>query len=223
MFLQRSLLSGVIAIAACAVTFADPAQATPVFNANLTHGVYFGTGNPDGGWTVETVGGYELALRAKLYTGATATTPQPGTGIYDFKTGTYGLGKFPNRPLWNWEFSIDNLGGSGLSGVTATLSISDAAGLHNAPLNLLAIGDNNIGDNGNGRQNSESMVFGFLPGFNPWVGDGYGFSVSLNNNTTGALIATDSIVVNAVPEPVSMALLGAGLTFLGIIRRRRAA
>ena len=48
--------------------FAEKATATLAFDANLTHGVYYGSGNINGGFTIDTENGVELGLRAKTRT-----------------------------------------------------------------------------------------------------------------------------------------------------------
>lgn len=207
------------ALMASAVGSAHASSIT--YNGNVTNGVYFGTGNVNGGWTIATNQGYELALRAKSYNGA-VITPEAGTGVYDTWAGEYGSGSHPTRPIWNWEFSIDNLNSNGtLSGLTASMTIlNTATGFTSAPFDLLSIGDN-VHLRSEGAQNSESLVYGFLPGFNALVADSYVFSVSLNDGN-GQLVS-DSITVNAVPEPGTMAILVAGLVGmfgLQIVRRR---
>lgn len=197
------------------------AQATMTYDANVTNGVYFGTGNINGAWTIANASGYELALRAKVYQGL-PITPEVGTGIYDTKAGTYGSGTHPNRPLWNWEFSIDNLNLNGtLSGLTALITITDVnTNLSTAAFDLLSIPDNaHLGSQG--VQNSESLVFFAPPGFNPSAGDSYRFAVSLNQTTGNIPIVANSITVNAVPEPATMALFGVGVFGLAAARRRR--
>ena len=61
MSLQRNICFGALAFTVGVVVLARPVQAVVTHNANVTNGVYFGSGNVNGGWTVSNEGGVTLS------------------------------------------------------------------------------------------------------------------------------------------------------------------
>ncbi|WP_146444703.1 hypothetical protein [Botrimarina colliarenosi] len=95
-------------------------QATLSYNDDVTPGVIFGSGNANGGWTIDTNSsiGLELALRAKVR----FPTPQnqfnlSSNNVYTFQSGAAsGSSSWitSETPNWNFEYSINtDLTGSG--------------------------------------------------------------------------------------------------------------
>jgi len=97
------------------------ANAAPVFDANVTNNVIMGNGITNGGFTVNTAGGVEVALRARerhdLASDApTNVTGSNGNGTYNQNAGEpagFG-GAGQNRARWNFDWSI-NTTASGLN------------------------------------------------------------------------------------------------------------
>ena len=112
-------------------------------------GVYFGSGNVNGNWTVgtDTSNPVEVALRAKNR--ATLATIDGSSGIYRADTGLCNpVCSGGPKAMWNYEFSVNTQAGGGsldLTGVIVELAVdTDAsAGTAFTLLNVLA----NWGDN----------------------------------------------------------------------------
>lgn len=103
------------------------------FDQNLAdpNGVYYGSGNVNGGFTTVRLGDIEIGLRAKLRDPAIAGAAaiiHSSTNVYEVPAGTYA----PNRALWNydWSISIPHSEGSLLQSLDAQLTVTDL----NSPL-----------------------------------------------------------------------------------------
>jgi PEP-CTERM motif len=210
-----------------------PAQAGVIDNTSLADppGVYFGSGNANTNFTVDTDNGIELGLSAiTRYVGPIV----PTGNVYEVPLGATAVATKTGAD-WGFDFSI-NLqppGGSGLNldEITALITLNDAVTGTTGSFNPLAIPDNvEQGSPAYAAQNSEALSFALIAGafgdplFNENINDTYTFTLSVREGDR--LLGSDSIVVNAgtgapVPEPTSMTLLGTGLAVLGVIRRRR--
>ncbi len=165
---MRNTLTAVALGVAAAV--ASPAQAV-LFDQNVTPDVIFGSGNANGGFTVDQNNGIELGLRGKLRFNASNlpenTFNSNGDGTYTFAAGLppTGFGFAPgstSTAIWNFEWSInsDYTGTSGtpLEGFKYELGIDfdPTGGTSNTllfdPINLGAGGcaDHGIGNNSTG-------------------------------------------------------------------------
>lgn len=138
------------------------AEAVIAFGQNVTPDVIFGSGNANGSFTTDRAGSLELGLRAKV------RYPVPmnvfnNNGLdnrYTFSVGHSASN--PDRPLWNFEWSIntnyDGLGADVLSSLTYRLDIDFDPGIGSTnfqsfdPINLTfadhAIGTNSTGNGG---------------------------------------------------------------------------
>jgi hypothetical protein len=171
---MRLLVIAAICCAAAAMG-SRPANAVLVYNTNVTPDVIMGTGNANGGFTVDQANGVELGLRGKLRFDGT-NQPQnvfnftgvsgAGHGVYTFAAGGVNVlnGPVPSwanstTPIWNFEWSVnaDYLGTANrqLNDLTYGIFIdfnpaaADVPNVSFDPINL-SYADHSIGTNATG-------------------------------------------------------------------------
>lgn len=243
-----SLAHGALAIAAGLFGLSQSALAAPTYgNIATPPGVYFGSGNVNGNWTIDTANNIEVALRAKDR--ATGATLDGQDGIYEARSGICNgngiCGGSVLKAYWNFELSVnvraDGSGNADLDDFVVQLEVdtNPTAAMSWTVLNVLSNWPDTEYSNGStpvrkgsaplpgefaAQQSANPMFgdsgFGFLPGAGL-----YGFRLSVyetgTNGQAGRLLAQTSTQVQ-VPEPGSLALVGAALFGLAAVRRRRA-
>lgn len=221
MNLQKTMPS---AVAAATLALASlSAQAVMTYGDIATPGVYFGTGNVNGDWTVSTDSGVELALRAKDR--STLMTLDGSSGTYWAELGLCTTCTGVAKAMWNYEFSVNS---GAASGLTYRLGIDHdptAATSYAFVDPSTYWADNGIAPSPFlGFQNSENVRFGDTPGGIFDVNQAGLYSVTLEawNGATMVNSVTMNVQVGPVPEPETYALMLAGLAGVGFTVRRRA-
>jgi hypothetical protein len=217
--MNNKIAVGVLAMAVMAIPVT--ASAAVVDNTDLASpGVYFGSGNPNGAFTVNT-DGVELGLRGKISGVAPQITPIGNTYF------------IPLGDTFNFDYSINpNFGGVNgtsnvsLIGVTASIKVTNLGNGQVGTFDPSLLLDNatNAGAPG-GYQNSEKISFGFLNQlYNPNLDDTFAIVMTLSGIQGSDGPISDEIFVqvgSGVPEPSSWAMMILGFAGVGFISYRR--
>lgn len=148
--MTRTTIRTLTALATAAAALS--AHATLSTDADVTNAVIYGSGNANGGFTVDRANNVELGLRAKVRYPAPANTfNSNGDGSYSMAVGGYGPSG--TRASWNFDFSINSdlsgTAGRQLDALTYVLGMdfdpSQAASF--STLDPAALPDNSFGDN----------------------------------------------------------------------------
>jgi hypothetical protein len=195
----------------------------------LAEGAYYGSGNTNAGFNIDTAGQLELGLSAIIrYTGPEPAPQEPsdldayyvppGESTYVKPGHTTPVG----GSTWDFVYSVDT-GSDSVSAYTYQITITDLTNNSISPSSFDPSNPSIIPDNAttggvNGFQNAEALSFGFLPGYDVNAGDTYQITLAATP-VTGGQTESVSIDVNVTPEPTTWLLFGTGLLGLLFVRR----
>lgn len=172
-----------------ALTFLVAAGASALsFDQNVTPNVIFGSGNANGGWTVDRSNGVELGLRAKQRFPAANIFNSNGDGTYSFAAGVGPGQSFPTA-IWSFEWSI-NSNWNGTSGWNLD-DLTYALMLDSNPSNA-------------GSAGITWLTFDPIHSYNPATSD-FQWDHSIGTNATGN--GGGTAISNAVDDPAGYAAL----------------
>lgn len=228
-FMKKSL-TFVLGCFAASLMIGTATGATLSYGALAAPGTYFGTGNPNTGWTISTDTTNNLELGLGAFERFTAVTNQVNSVYYEPVGPTTQPGR--TGSYWGFKFSVNtNVDGTGSAIVgdyNYNLSISDLTTSTNVSFDPTLLPDNSLSGT-SGFQNAESLHFSFLAtplAYDMNAADTY--RIILSATPRSGLYAENSVsidVVTQTPEPgtSSMVVFGAGTAFvvLGLRRRRR--
>lgn len=203
----RGALASATVASLLAIAAATPAAATVLTDANLVSpGVFYGTGNANGHFTVDINDAVELGIRGHIYQQAASA---PVGNLYAF-----GLGQ-----TISVDFSVHEFDGS-ISGFPI-LTIFDVANNNNQSVPLFFLPDNATNAPGT-LQNSERLSFSFMDAFYN-SNQNNTFNVTLAYAPGGGQSVTAVLQQGsgaAVPEPATWGLMILGLGGVGATLRR---
>lgn len=160
--MRRSLINASAAalFVVGAIAGSIPAQAL-LFDQDITPDVIFGSGNANGGWTVDRNNGIEVGLRAKVRYDVSDDLPKNvfnsnGDGTYNHAVGAPAAPA--TRARWNFEWSVNtdymDSSGDALSDFTYLIEMDFDPGVGVSfesfdPI-IVAIADHSLGTNATG-------------------------------------------------------------------------
>jgi hypothetical protein len=228
---ETRILKHIIAFTTIAILAlsALPASAGNItFDQNLpSPGWFDGSGNPNGGFTLDSENGIVLGLRIKERQNPNVIdTP---TDIYTVPTGPEPGS--PTHAYWNYEFAIFD---PNLLTDTLSLTITYVTGGQTATVNPETYwnDDSGVGPGGQttglvagdtAAENSENPIFSDFPLaaiYNENTPGVYEFELK-DVSSNGALLADVTAFANVTtPEPATFGLLGSALFGIGLLARR---